>query len=227
MTDTSSAIATFNDQAAGYESQRRRLVPPFDEFYGTAVSALDLAGRPLREILDLGAGTGLLSRRVKAAQPQARLTLLDGAPAMLAEARRALGGDAQYLQADLIDPLAPGPWDAVVSALAIHHLDDDGKRRLFAGIHAELAPGGIFVNAEQVAGPSALFHDVYVAWHAREAERAGVTPDEWTASQERMRLDRWASVEHQLTWLREAGFPDVDCLYKHHCFAVLVARRAG
>ncbi len=146
---------------------------------------------------------------------------------MLAEARRALGGDAQYLQADLIDPLAPGPWDAVVSALAIHHLDDDGKRRLFAGIHAELAPGGIFVNAEQVAGPSALFHDVYVAWHAREAERAGVTPDEWTASQERMRLDRWASVEHQLTWLREAGFPDVDCLYKHHCFAVLVARRAG
>jgi len=26
-------------------------------------------------------------------------------------------------------------------------------------------------------------------------------------------------------WLREAGFDAADCLFKHHCFTVLVARR--
>lgn len=55
---------------------------------------------------------------------------------------------------DLADPLpTPRPWDAIVSALAIHHLDDAAKRELFARVHAALAPGGMFVNAEQVAGP--------------------------------------------------------------------------
>jgi tRNA (cmo5U34)-methyltransferase len=42
-----------------------------------------------------------------------------------------------------------------------------------------------------------------------------------------MHFDRWATVESQLAWLREAGFADADCLFKDHRFAVLVARRAG
>jgi tRNA (cmo5U34)-methyltransferase len=46
------------------------------------------------------------------------------------------------------------------------------------------------------------------------------------AACERMRLDRLASGADQLAWLREAGFPDADCLYKDHGFAVLVARRS-
>ena len=42
-----------------------------------------------------------------------------------------------------------------------------------------------------------------------------------------MREDRTATVERQLGWLRDAGFRDADCPFKHHSFAVLVARRAG
>jgi cyclopropane fatty-acyl-phospholipid synthase-like methyltransferase len=43
-------------------------------------------------------------------------------------------------------------FDAIVSALAIHHLEDAEKRSLFARIHERLRPGGVFVNAEQVVG---------------------------------------------------------------------------
>ncbi len=219
--------AIFEEHASTYETQRRRLIPSYDAFYGTAVGALALARRPLRRILDLGAGTGIFSRAVHAAHPEAELTLLDGSPAMLAEARTALGDNATYVSGDLADAPPPGPWDAIVSALAIHHLDDPGKRALFARCHHELAPGAMFVNAEQVSGPTALFDDVYASWHEREAIARGASADEWAAACERMRLDRWASVEHQLAWLRDAGFADADCLFKEHRFAVLVARRAG
>jgi tRNA (cmo5U34)-methyltransferase len=129
--------------------------------------------------------------------------------------------------AQLSDPLPAGPWDSVVSALAIHHLDDPGKRGLFARVHAALAPGGVFVNAEQVAGPTPFFEVVYAAWHERRAFEVGATQAEWSASHARKALDRCASVEHQLAWLRDAGFADADCLFQDHCFAVLVARRAG
>ncbi|HEX4345509.1 MAG TPA: class I SAM-dependent methyltransferase [Solirubrobacteraceae bacterium] len=219
--------AIFEDHATAYAAQRRQLIPPYDAFYATAVGALALAARPLRRILDLGAGTGILARAVRTAYPDAELTLLDGSPAMLAEARAVLGDDACYVEGDLADPLPPGPWDAVVSALAIHHLDDPGKRTLFARLHAELAPGAIFVDAEQVSGPTALFDDLYARWHEREAGARGATAEQWAAAVQRMRFDRWASVEHQLAWLREAGFADADCLFKDHRFAVLVARRAG
>lgn len=224
MTHTAEA---FNEHARDYEGERRQLIPPYDLFYGTAVAALDLAGRPLGRIIDLGAGTGLVSRMVASAYPQAELTLLDAAPAMLDEARASLGDGPEYVVADLTGPLPAGPWDAVVSALAIHHLDDAGKAGLFARVHTELAPGGVFVNAEQVAGPTALFDDAYAAWHARRSAELGVAEEAWRASQARMREDRTATVERHLGWLRDAGFADADCLFKDHSFAVLVARRSG
>jgi tRNA (cmo5U34)-methyltransferase len=104
-----SAAEIFQSAAASYDEARRRLIPPFESFYGTAVSALALAGDPLRQVLDLGAGTGLLAERVAAAYPEARLTLLDGAPAMLAEARARVGGAADLVTGDLGEPLPTRP----------------------------------------------------------------------------------------------------------------------
>jgi tRNA (cmo5U34)-methyltransferase len=135
-------------------------------------------------------------------------------------------GRAGYVCQDLTAPLPDGPWDAVVSALAIHHLADADKRSLFARVHATLRPGGVFINAEQVIGPTPAFTELYGAYHERAARALGATDTEWSDAQERMRHDRCATVEDQLAWLRAAGFADVDCVYRHHLFAVLVARRA-
>jgi len=225
MTD---ALKHFDGRAAGYEAERRRVVPNFDAFYEATVAALALAGREIRRVLDLGAGTGLLAAHVATAHPDVQLTLLDGAAGMLDRAREKFGDGASYVLADLADPLpGDGPWDAVVSALAIHHLDDVGKRELFARVYAALAPGGMFVNAEQVAGPTGCFDDAYHRWHERRAKELGTTESDWQRAVESMHHDRTASVEHQLAWLREAGFADADCLWKDHRLAVLAARRAG
>jgi tRNA (cmo5U34)-methyltransferase len=226
MTDsTSAAPAAFDAQAADYEAPRRRLIPPFDAFYGTAVAALEMLGRPPRRVLDLGAGTGLLAARVRAAHPAAELVLVDGAPAMLEQARAQLGPAITTHVADLTDPLPDGPFDAVVSALAIHHLDDGAKQELLRRVCAALPPMGVFVNAEQVAGPTPCFDRRYRDWHEAAARALGTTAEEWAAAEERMAHDRCSDVESQLRWLREAGFDAADCLFKDHRFAVLVARR--
>jgi tRNA (cmo5U34)-methyltransferase len=222
-----SAPTIFDAHAAGYDAARRRLIPPFDRFYDTAVEALALATTPPQRILDLGAGTGLLSRHVADAYPHAELHLLDAAPAMLEQALHALGDRARIHVGDLADPLPPGPFGAVVSSLAIHHLDDPGKRDLFARVRAVLQPGGVFVNAEQVLGPTPRIDAQYAAWHKQQSFALGCTQQEWDESLQRRAFDLSATVSDQLDWLADAGFTDVDCLFQDHLFAVLVARRPG
>ena len=178
-------------------------------------------------MLDLGAGTGLFAGFVSEAFPAAQLTLIDGAGAMLAQARERLGERASYVVGDLADPLPEGPWDAIVSALAIHHLDDPGKRDLFARVRAALAPGGVFVNAEQVAGESASLDALFAERHERAARALGATEAEWAAAVQRMSHDLCATVGDQLAWLRSAGFTDAGCLWRDGRFAVLVARAAA
>jgi tRNA (cmo5U34)-methyltransferase len=175
-------------------------------------------------VLDLGAGTGMLAARVAAAHPDARLVLVDGAPAMLDQARERLGDRATFHVADLRDPLPEGDYCAVVSALAIHHLDDAAKRDLFARVHDALRPGGLFVNAEQILGPGPFFDAAFRAWHEEAARALGATDAEWAASLERMDADRCATTEDQLAWMREAGL-DSACLFADHRFAVLAGRR--
>lgn len=228
-----SAVDVFDAVAGTYDEARRRLVPCFDAFYGTAV---EVAAPPLRaalaagrtpEVLDLGAGTGLLSLLLAAAVPGVRLTLVDAAPAMLARATDQLNARSvphQTVQADLSDDLPTGRYDAVVSALAIHHLDDGGKRELYRRAAAALVPGGVFVNAEQVAGPTPALDRRYdEVWTARITE-LGSSPEEIAAARERMRHDRPATVAEQCRWLAEAGLVDVDCYFKEWRFAVFGGR---
>jgi tRNA (cmo5U34)-methyltransferase len=160
--------------------------------------------------------------------PEARLELLDGSPEMLAEARQRLGKrvGAVHLQ-NMAAELPRGPYDAVVSALAIHHLEDADKKVLFGRVHDVLRPGGVFVNAEQVLGPTPELAELYVETWQRLCRELGAGDAELTAAIERRRHDRCADVESQLRWLREAGFPTADCLYKYWEQAVLVAVKEG
>ena len=174
-------------------------------------------------MLDLGAGTGLLSAAVLAAFPDVSIELLDGSEAMLAEAAQRLGDAVSAVHvADMAGALPDGPFDAIVSALAIHHLDDADKRRLFSRIHAALVAGGVFVNAEQVAGPTDALTAIYTATWERDCRALGATDEELDDAHERMRHDRCADVESQLAWMREAGFTAADCVYKSWRQAVLV-----
>ncbi|HVW19303.1 MAG TPA: class I SAM-dependent methyltransferase [Solirubrobacteraceae bacterium] len=227
---TNEASQAFGAYAADYDEPRRRLVPVFDAFYGAvldALRALPAPGGRLR-VLDLGAGTGLLTGMVAQTFPAAEIVALDGSAEMLALARERLGDRAEYVVADLRDPdavPAHPSYDAVVSALAIHHLEDADKRSLYARVLDALEPGGVFANAEQVLGETPEATAADLEWHRREAIARGTGDEEWAAALERFEHDRCATAAAQLAWLRELGFADVSCPFRMRRFAVLVGSR--
>jgi tRNA (cmo5U34)-methyltransferase len=170
------ATDAFSAHAPQYTALRWRLVPEYDGFYGAVVDVLSVSEQPPRRVLDLGAGTGLLSAAVLVAFPDVSIELLDGSEPMLAETAERLGRAVGAVHvADMAEPLPDGPFDAIVSALAIHHLRDADKRRLFARAREALAVGGVFVNAEQVAGPTDELMAIYTSMWERDS-KSGTSP---------------------------------------------------
>jgi len=100
-------------------------------------------------ILDLGTGTGETLRRVARRHPTARLIGIDESDRMLDVARKVVPA-ADLRVARLQDELPEGPFDLVVSALAVHHLDAPEKAALFRRVAARLVQGGRFVLADVV-----------------------------------------------------------------------------
>lgn len=216
----------FDKAALTYDAGRRKLIPCFDDFYAAVAELADeaLAEAPL--VLDLGAGTGLVSAAVLAARPRATLVLADLSEAMLAVAReRFAGGDVSFKVMDHLELDGEGQWDAIVSGLSIHHLDDDGKRQVYARAARALKPGGLFVNADQVAGDSDEMERRYWShWH-RAVRASGLEEAEIAAAIERQKLDRRTPLAPQLDWLRQAGLAEVECRYKAVSFAVMTGRK--
>jgi tRNA (cmo5U34)-methyltransferase len=147
---------------------------------------------------------------------------------MLAAAQRRFAGrDAtwQAVRADLRDPawadaLPQRFYDAAVSGFAIHHLEAERKRALFAELFGLLAPGAMFVNMDVVlvAGPLKGLLDEQMVANAIAAERrrGGPRSDEEI---ERELLaddsdDRPDGAEEQLSWLSEAGFEQAEVHFK-------------
>ena len=220
----------FDQHAGDYDSARRRLVPCFDAFYGAALDAIDdWRERESFRVLELGAGTGLFSALLLERFKGIELSLMDASDAMLEQAKRRLSGEtrASFAIAEMETAELGGPWDAIVSALAIHHLSHDDKRALFRRVGKALGPGGLFLNAEQVAGANPFTDERNARIWRKQIRALGASEPEIEKANERMAFDRCASVENHIVWLKEAGLADADCIFKSWRFAVLTARQAS
>jgi tRNA (cmo5U34)-methyltransferase len=229
------------DVATAFLTERSLLIPDRPRQLDVLLRVLRFAPKPPRRVLDLGCGDGLLLAAVLEAFPQAEGVGVDYSPPMLEQARTrlaALGARAAAAEADLATPAwrdaVQGPFDAVVSGFAIHHLPDDRKCTLYREIFDLLADPGTFVNCEHVASATPrveeMFDDAMTEhlWRRRRDRGEDVTLEQ-VRKEFLERPDRAANilapVEEQCRWLRDIGFRDVDCFWKYFELAIFGGRR--
>lgn len=122
---------------------------------------LDDAARTVKQVTDLGCGTGNVTPYLHARFPLAEIRGIDRSPEMLASARAAYRGVASWVQADATLWKPAAAQDLIYSNAALHWLDGHGV--LFPRLAGFLAPGGVLAvqMPNQFAEPShALMRDV-------------------------------------------------------------------
>lgn len=218
----------FNRIAKEYDENRRKFIPCFDDYYGSATDFIAKSlDRAPESIVDLGAGTGLLTAQWLAHFPNAEYTLVDVAEEMLDVARKRFDGvrTVRYEVRDYAKDFQDEKADAVISALSIHHLEDADKRRLFARIYESLNAGGIFANYDQFCAEDAELNAKIERYWVGEIRSSGISETEYERWQERKKLDRECSVAQEVQWLKDAGFSAAECVYLNRKFAVIVAKK--
>lgn len=221
----------FDEEAAHYDQVGARRDPSYGRVLRAMLWLLDIPPDAHARILELGVGTGNQTRLLLRQFPRATVTGYDVSPAMLGRARRKLASfrdRVELLLADFSSEIEGGPYDAVVSASAIHHVAQRRLGPLFERVFALLRPGGQLVIAEPFRPRDAALADLY--WNARQRALAasgieGRDYDRHIAQRAHRGPGHRVSVEQYLRALRRAGFVEVDYPWRELSRAIVHGRR--
>ena len=239
-----------------WDRQQEGYMPDREERLAALLDVVEALADPEPLVLDLACGTGTISRRLLDRFPGARSVAVDVDPALLTIARATLGDDerVRFVRADLADPawvlqLPELPFDAVLTATALHWLPEPLLRRVYRDLAGIVRHGGAIANADQMeAADLPRLGAALAAVEARRQERvrADARPD-WNAWWDIAAADpviaeavaerraHFGGVNHPAefdppsSWhemaLRDAGFDEAGVVWRSGAGAVVAALR--
>ena len=201
--------------ASDYDARIRKTIPFYDLLQREVLHLIQAIQPHPARWLDTGCGTGYLADLALTAFPHARFMLADPSEAMLARARMRLrqrGAErVEFLSAvgtgGLAGPLARGSFQVVTAIQCHHYLDAEGRRQALRACFELLAPGGLFVTAENIVPRTP--EGVRIA---SERWKAFLRAEGWPAAEAEKHLARTGAqvfpitIERHLEGLTQAGF---------------------
>jgi len=210
--------------AKQYDEGRKCFIPCFEDYYVRSVSLMKNLNPSAKKIVDLGAGTGLLTKEMYMLYPEAKFTLIDLSDDMLDVARKRFEGltNFEYITADYSKSI-PCDADVICSALSIHHLEDDEKQNLYNEIYQKLPEGGIFINLDQFCADSPIINNAWDEWWLKYINNSGISAEAKAKWMERKKLDREVSIPKTISMLQKAGFNHAECVFQFMKFGTIIA----
>lgn len=137
-----------------WDKQQERYLPHREERFRTILDVVERVVGTSPRLLDVGCGTGSISRRALERFPEASIVAVDMDPAHLELGRRTLGDRVDWRDLDLRQPgwaegFEPGSFDAAFST-AIHWFQPEEVVGLYKTLAALLREGGVFSNADHM-----------------------------------------------------------------------------
>ena len=218
----------FEQRAFDYDGLIPRLIPRYRKQHDLILQLIPFETNAHIKVLDLGAGTGILSALILQAFPQANVLAFDIAEKMLKVCQTNLSAYQERLtlqQGNFAEDNFGNGYDLVVSGLAIHHLDSAGKQTLFKKLFQSMNSGGILLIRDIVTAATPRLTEQYEQLWRQYIKASGEDDAAWF--QNYLEEDIPSSVEEQTRWLSEAGFADTACHWRHLNFAIFGGVKAN
>lgn len=213
----------FQEEAEVFDELIKTLIPHYQDMIQALICTLPFHHKEKVKVLDLGSGTGNLSLAVKKKFPKARITCLDLADSMIQQTQLKLADyrDVDYLVGDLRDLEALCEYDAVVSSLAIHHLQRGEQKSFYSKLYSALKESGVFYNADILQSTVEHLNQIYIKkWKYFMLQNHAPEEVEKIWFPKHYEEDNPQPLSDHLKWLKEAGFQDVDVVWKYYYFGV-------
>jgi tRNA (cmo5U34)-methyltransferase len=218
-----------NLDTAVYGSHIPSWLPDYPYVHDLICEILQLYFSEGAMILDLGGGTGRMSRLLLDRFPSCHMVVQDFSANMLKEVPTTLRdypGSFECVEGDFFKEtfdLGSCKFNFVVSVNAIHHgRHPDNYRKLYQKIYTWLKPGGCFICLDHVAG---VTHELaalnYMNW--AEALKSEMDPESiHQIIETTIREDSPLSLEQHLEFLKGCGFNRTDVMWKKYIFGLYV-----
>ncbi|OED30773.1 trans-aconitate 2-methyltransferase [Methanosphaera sp. WGK6] len=223
--ETQKVKDAFNQGSNKYDNYRKQAIPLMDEFYQTAIDLTKKYNNP--KILDLGAGTGILTELLHKQHPKSEITLIDMSHKMLEKARKKFENEIlfNYIEANYLTHNFPEQYDIIISSLSIHHLTDDEKQELYEKIYNHLLDGGVFINADQVSGATDKTEQLYKEKDESHLQTQNMPEYEKEILRKRRTLDKPATLRDTIKWYKQIGYVNVDVFFKYYRYFVISGQK--
>jgi tRNA (cmo5U34)-methyltransferase len=224
MNDMSVIRNHFESEAQFYDELILKLIPFYKEMVEALISSIPFHESYNMKVLDLGCGTGTISKEIKQKFFHANFALVDIAEKMLDIAKNKINSNYILMSqnVDFYNYEFNEKYDVIISSLALHHLiTNEDKQQFYKKIFNSLNDGGMFFNADVVLGSNDYLQKVYmekwINYMKRKCDNDEIH-NTWLVNYEKE--DRPAKLLEQIQWLENIGFKDVDIIWKYYNFAV-------
>lgn len=207
----------FSKRADGYDTHMLTNVSGCKEGYITMAT---LIPKSCRSLLDLGCGTGLELDEIFKVLPEVEVTGIDLTQEMLNKLEQKHQGKSIHLICgSYFDvPFGSSTYECAISFQTLHHFSHNMKTRLYQKIHQALTPDGLYIECDYMV-ENQEEEDFYYAENIRIRKELGIPDADF------YHYDTPCTISNQITMLKNAGFSEVQLVFRIGNTTILVARK--
>lgn len=195
----------FNEKIDGYDELHLKIIAGKEKI-------VDYIPRDAKNIIDLGAGTGLQLIKVYKEFPNVKTTAIDVSDEMLKKLEeRHISDNITIVNESFFDYDFETNIDAVISTQALHHFEPKDKLILYKKVYDCLRNNGVFVNEDYFA-------------ENEKVEKQGFEDYYNLVKGEGKHYDTPLTIEHEAEILKEVGFSEVD-KYVTDDYKIIIAKK--
>ena len=219
MVETAEEMKSFFDtRVEDYDKHMADTVENYADFYRQIAVPFPETSEHI-SILDLGAGTGIELESIFEKAPNARITAVDLSEVMLNKLVSKYEKFTSQIQtitdSYLTREFGARSFDFIVSVMSLHHLLPAKKTSLYSKLRQALVPSGMFVEGDYIVS---LNEESKLLEEYRERMKS------FSSEDGTYHVDVPFSEKTQLRALKDAGFSEIDVIFRTYRSNIVVAK---